>query len=306
MKSVRSRTTALLSGLAAAGIALTACGGPPAADSDGKIDVVASTTVWGDVVREIGGDSVDVESIISDPAADPHSYESTPQDAARISDADLVVYNGGGYDEFIEQTISASGQDKPAIAAVPEEAGGHDHGHEHDHSGNEHVWYDLDLLPETAQRIADELGRLQPENAERFQQQAAAFRDRIGALQRKVADIAAAHGGEPVLVTDPIAHYLIESTELNDITPQSFVRAVEAESDPSAAAVAEIHNAIESGQARLLIYNPQTESPVTRNVRTAAEQKQLPIVEMTETLPEGQTYLQWMDAQISALQNALD
>ena len=101
-------------------------------------------------------------------------------------------------------------------------------------------------------------------------------------------------------------YYAEDTTHANELYGELVLRAVEAESDPSAAAVAEIHNAIESGQARLLIYNPQTESPVTRNVRTAAEQKQLPIVEMTETLPEGQTYLQWMDAQISALQNALD
>ncbi|MDA3628536.1 zinc ABC transporter substrate-binding protein [Saccharopolyspora sp. WRP15-2] len=310
----RSASTAV-AGLAAAALALTACGtgGPTAPGPDDKIKVVASTSVWGSVAQAVGGDAVEVESIVSDPNADPHSYESTPQDAAKVTDAHLVVFNGGGYDSFIEEILRSNGQ-KPTVQAVADEGehpegehAGHDHGHAgHDHSVNEHVWYDLHVVHQVADQVADELGKLQPGKAEQFHQAAGQFEAEVEALEGKVGEIAKSANGKPVIVTEPVAHYLIESAQLRDVTPQSFVNAIEAESDPSAAAVAEIQNAINGKQAAAVVYNPQTESPVTRNVRSAAEQNQIPVVEMTETLPEGKTYVQWMDAQITALQSALN
>jgi zinc/manganese transport system substrate-binding protein len=316
--TVRSRSAATaLAGLAATALAMTACGtGEQPAPSGDKIKVVASTSVWGSVVQAVGGDGVEVESILSDPAADPHSYESTPQDAAKVTDADLVVFNGGGYDEFMEQILGSSGQGKPTVEAVKDEheaaptgeAGHEEHGSHagHDHSVNEHVWYDLHAVHEVADQVAAELGKLQPAKAEQFNQAADRFEQEVGALEGRVGEIAAANQGKPVIVTEPIAHYLIEAAKLRDITPPSFVNAVEAETDPSAAAVAEIQNVVNAKQAAAVIYNPQTQSPVTRNVRTAAEHNQIPVVELTETLPAGQTYVQWMDTQITALQNALN
>ncbi|MGI8309705.1 metal ABC transporter solute-binding protein, Zn/Mn family [Saccharopolyspora hattusasensis] len=332
--TIRSRSAAALAGLAATALALTACStgeqaGPGAGD---KIKVVASTTVWASVVQAVGGDAVEVEPVISDPNADPHSYESTPQDAAKVTDADLVVFNGGGYDEFMERILGNSGQGKPTVEAVKDEhegepasgheehgepasghegepAGGHEEhgGHEgHDHSVNEHVWYDLHVVEQVAAQVNAELSKLKPAKAEQFGQAAGRFAEEIGKLQGRVGELADQNKGKQVIVTEPVAHYLIEAANLQDITPPEFVNAIEAETDPSAAAVAAIQNAVNAKQAAAVIYNPQTESPVTRNVRTAAEQNQIPVVEMTETLPQDKTYVQWMDAQITALQTALN
>ncbi|MBB5153903.1 metal ABC transporter solute-binding protein, Zn/Mn family [Saccharopolyspora phatthalungensis] len=316
--TVRSRSAATaLAGLTATALALTACGtGDQAAPGGGdKIKVIASTNVWASVVQAVGGDGVEVESIIKDPSADPHSYESSPQDAAKVTEAQLVVLNGGGYDEFMEQILGNGGQGKPTVEAFKDEhaqpagehgaADEHDHGG-HDHSVNEHVWYDMHVVHEVADQVATELGKLQPAKTEQFHQAADRFEQQVDALEGRVGEIAAANHGKRVIVTEPVAHYLVEAAQLQDITPPGFVNAVEAESDPSAAAVAEIQNVVNAKQAAAVIYNPQTESPVTRNVRAAAEQNQTPVVEMTETLPQDKTYVQWMDAQITALQNALN
>lgn len=353
VKPVRRGGAVALVGLAA--VVMTACGSP----SDGheeasghKLTVVASTSVWASVVQEVGGDAVQVESLITDPTADPHSYESTPQDAAKISNADIVVLNGGGYDEFMEQSLAGAGQGKPAVRAVdvehaePEPGAAHEpapqpkpghadgdghaeaghresghagtahepdpghaeQGHEeagHDPSTNEHVWYDLPATQEFADKIASELSRLQPQNAERFHQSAEKFRAEVSRMQAHVDQIAAANQGKEVIVTEPVANYLVEATKLTDITPQSFAKAVEAENDPPAAGIAEIQTAIDSRQASAVLFNPQTQTPVTQQVKTKAEQIQTPVVEMRETLPQGQTYLQWMSGQITALDNAL-
>ncbi|WP_406692973.1 zinc ABC transporter substrate-binding protein [Saccharopolyspora sp. ID03-671] len=342
--TVRSRTAVTaLAGLTVGAIALSGCsaGETAAPGPDDKIKIVASTSVWGSVAQAVGGDAVEVESIISDAGADPHSYESSPQDAAKISDANLVVLNGGGYDEFMTQvlgqnakpTVQAVDSEHPEPAPAEGEHAGEQHagephagephaeephagephaeepagGHEgHDHSVNEHVWYDLHVVHEVADKIAAELGKIQPGKAQQFEANAAGFEQQVAGLEGRVGEIAAAHQGKPVIVTEPVAHYMIESAKLNDVTPPSFVNAIESETDPSAAAVADVQNAINARQAVAVIYNPQTESPVTRNVRTAADAQRIPVVEMTETLPEGAGYVQWMDAQITALQGALN
>ncbi len=96
---------------ALAALTLAACGSsqsaaPAAAPAeDGTPTVVASTNIYGSIAEAVGGEMVTVESLITDPAADPHSYESTPADAATVAGADLVVLNGCGYDEFFINLI---------------------------------------------------------------------------------------------------------------------------------------------------------------------------------------------------------
>ena len=328
--TVRSRTaTAVLAGLAVGSLTLTACGqGSAGAPGPGdKIKVVASTNVWGSVARAVGGDAVEVTSIIDDPGADPHSHESSPREAAEISDAHLVLRNGGGYDEFMDQILQNAGN-KPVVTAVEGEQanggeghggeghGGEGHGGEvhggheahggHDHSGNEHVWYDTHAVGEVAVRVAEQLSKLQPGKAQQFAANAEKFQQQVAGLDSKIDQIAAANRGEPVVVTEPVAHYLVEATQLDDVTPPEFVRAVESETDPSAAAVARIKDTLNTGRANAVLFNPQTESPVTEDVRRTAERERIPVVEMTETLPEGKTYVRWMDEQITALSSAMN
>ncbi len=341
--TVRSRPsrvrTAAVAGSAVIGLTLSGCGSAGAGDdspSSGEtLNVVASTSVWGNVAQAVGGDDVEVTSIVDDPGADPHSYESTPRDAAEVGKADLVLFNGGGYDEFMRQILSSTAQETPKVQAFQgenthsdgrhshqdegshqDEAGSHgasghgesghaEGGHSHDH-GNEHIWYDLDAVRDVSQSVADELGALRPEQQQAFTERASTFTEQVTGLQQRVDDIATRHGGAKVIVTEPIAHYLIERGRLDDITPQEFVNSVESGGDPSVASVAELRKSIDSGQAGALIYNPQTESPVTEQLRTQAEQRGLPVVELTELPPEGSDYVAWMDAQIAALDAALN
>lgn len=326
----RLRSTTALASLAAAALTMSACGAGQGASggNDGTLKIVTSTNVWGSVAQAVGGDKVEVESIISGSATDPHSYETTPRDAVKVNDADLVLSNGGGYDEFLEQILAGSSEPKPTVQAVPggheehehgegghedgghpEQVAGQDHGHggghEHEHSTNEHVWYDPHVVHETAERVADELGKLQPEHAQAFRDSAGKFSQDVGNLEDRIGQLAERHQGKKVIVTEPVAHYLVQQAKLEDITPQSFVKAVESENDPAAAAIADIQNSVNSKQAAAVVYNPQTESPVTKQVRATAERNGIPVVEMTELLPPGQDYARWMDGQISALDNAL-
>lgn len=313
----RHRTGAAIAGLIATALTAGACGAGQDEADNGRIQVTTSTNVWADVVRAVGGDAVEVTPLITGAGADPHSYESTPRDAADVADADLVVRNGGGYDEFMDR-ILAAGDPKPTVQAFEgehshDEHGGHQHSHGdgehggHDHSGgnNEHVWYDVHVVHEVAGQIADELAQLRPAEGQRFHDSAARFAAQSEGLEQQVSAIAERHRGKRVIVTEPVAQYLVEAAGLHDITPPSFVNAVESENDPPATAIAAIQDAVRSGEADAVIHNPQTETPVTQQVLEDAQQRGIPVVRMTETLPEDQSYVDWMGGQITDLGNAL-
>lgn len=312
-----------------AALTLAACGSSepvapgasPAAD-DRTTTVVASTNVYGAIAEAVGGANVTVESIISDPAADPHSYESTPADAATVSDGDIVILNGGGYDEFMPQLLAATGGSPAVIdvaelsGLVPAESAGEEHAGE-EHAGeeehahgefNEHFWYSLATVQEVATRLAAELGAVDPAGAADYTANAEAFAAEVAILQERVAAIGPSVPGSRVAVTEPVPAYLIEDAGLADATPPEFAEAVEEDTDPPAAVVAEMLAlfAPEAEPIRALILNSQTQTPTTEQVRQAAEAGGVPVVEMSETLPEGADYLSWMGSQVDALSAALN
>ena len=232
-------------------------------------------------------DSVDVESI-SATGHDPHSTRA-PAGRGQISDADLVVTTAAATSSSSRRfRLPATSRPSPRCRKKPVATTTGTS----TTSGNEHVWYDLTCCrrpPSGSPTSSVGCSRRTPSASSSRPPRSATG----SAPAAQGPDIAAAHGGEPVLVTDPIAHYLIESTELND-HPQSFVRAVEAElTRPRRGRRNPQRDRVR--QARLLIYNPQTES--VTHVRTAAEQK--PPIGNDRNAAGGQTYLQWMDAQIS-------
>lgn len=292
--------------------AMTVVGATACATGDadsGRISVVTSTNVWGDIAATVAGPDAEVTALISDPAADPHSFEVTAVQAAKISDADLIVYNGGHYDEFIDKAVE--GKNKPTVEAVAvatgqtgyTAAGQGDH-HAHDHA-NEHVWYDTHIAGEVAERIAESLGELDPERATAYAERAAAFVERLTVVEEITGRIAAEHPGQPVLQTEPLASYLVLAAGAEDRTPREFQEAIEQGTDPAPAAVAAVRELINGGRMRALVYNVQTEDKTTKDVRAAAEAAGITVVEVTETLPDGLDYIQWQTRNAEALAGAL-
>ena len=313
--------TTRLVGLVAVGLvaAVTAAGcgrsGPAdsgGADTSGPIAVVASTNVWASVASAVGGADVDVTSIVNDPSGDPHSYEVSAKDAAELRKAALIVFNGGGYDGFVEQAVGKDGPRQVKAADLrPGNAGqppsttnrfANPAAHDTD---NEHFWYDLPTVAMVAGEIASQLSQIRPSAKAKFIANADAFDGRLDQLEGKVSEIATAHAGTAVAATEPVAHYLLDAAKLTDLTPHDFVDAVEEETDPPAASVAEFQRLVEERRLGALVHNPQTETPAVADLLTKAKAAGIPVVEMTETLPTGQDYLTWMGGQIQALSAAL-
>ncbi|WP_214367756.1 metal ABC transporter solute-binding protein, Zn/Mn family [Pseudonocardia sp. H11422] len=342
----RLRPGTAAAGLAALTVALGACGSPadtasapPAAGTGSTVNVVASTNVYAAIAQAVGGDKVTVSSIIDDPSADPHSHEATPAEAATVAGAQLVVLNGGGYDDFMTGLVSSAGGNRTVIDAVEvsgleaateaEPAGdghsdtsadahdehGDEHGDEHadahaghDHgSFNEHVWYSLPAVKKLAAQIALDLRAADAANAAEYSANADAFAARIDGLQAKVDAIKAAHPGARVAVTEPVPGYLLADAGLTNATPEEFARAIETDTDPPAAVLQQTLALFTADPVRVLVLNGQTQTPTTDQVKQAATAAGVPVVEVTETLPAGVTdYVTWMGGQMDALATALD
>lgn len=282
-----------------AGSSDTAGAHSPAAAS--VIPVVASTNVYGDLARRIGGAKVRVTSIISDPAQDPHSYEAGTRNQLALSKAEVVIENGGGYDDFVDRMLKSAGSSPDVINAVEVSGKTAPKGGEL----NEHVWYDFPSVAELADRIASALGKADPADAATFTENARDFVRLLRPLERKEARIKAEHGGEAVAITEPVPLYMIEASGLRNATPAEFSEAIEEGDDVSPRTLRSTLALFTGKKVEALVYNEQTSGPQTEKAERAAEAAGIPVVPVTETLPTGKDFLAWMTANVDALASAL-
>ena len=296
------RSTALLAAAVATAGLLSACGGGSAATpaADGKIQVVASTNVYGSIVSAIGGDKVSVYSIINRPDADPHSYEATPQDKLAMSKAAFGVENGGGYDDFFGQLASGVLADDKIVnvatlSGMDTKAA----------DFNEHFWYSFPVIDTLADQLVVRLSAADPSAAAEFKDNAAAFKAQMGGLQGKLATLKKTHDGTPVAITEPVPLYMLTAAGLVNRTPEDYSKAIEAGNDVPASVLLKTTSLFGNHQVKLLAYNTQTESPQTEAVLNAAQGAGIPVLDVSETLPANAGYLQWMTANVASLQKDL-
>ncbi|MCZ2402440.1 zinc ABC transporter substrate-binding protein [Paenarthrobacter sp. Z7-10] len=268
-----------------------------------RISVVASTNVYGDIAARIGGDKVTVRSIIDLPSQDPHSYQATAQDKLAVSKAQLGIENGGGYDDFFDQLAAGGTLPAERILNVARLSGLETDATRD--SFNEHVWYFMPTVARLADAIASRLGELDPSSAPSFRVNADAFKASTQRISAKLAALKAAHGTEPVAITEPVPLYLLQAAGLVNQTPPAYSHAVEQGTDVPASVLKETTDLLRNKKVKFLAYNDQTEGPQTRALRDAATAAGIPVVSFSETLPQDLDYLAWMNANADHIGQAL-
>jgi zinc/manganese transport system substrate-binding protein len=260
--------------------------------------VVASTDVWGSVASAVAGDHATVTSILDSAVDDPHSYEATPANAAAIADASLVVFNGGDYDQWVTDVL-ANDPDVPTVDAYSLRP-------DSQQPANEHVFYDPATAKAVAAQVADQLAQIDSSHADTYRSKATAFAgkaDEVLTLERRIGQ---EHPGASVVATEPVAHYLLVNAGITDKTPEGFANAIEEDTDPSPADLAAMLDLISTRQVSALVFNPQTETAVTKQLQEAAGKASIPVVPVTETLPAGTDYLTWQRQTAEQLASQLD
>jgi zinc/manganese transport system substrate-binding protein len=283
-------------------LTLSACSGSGSSaetTDDGMVQVVASTDVYGDLVQSVGGQLVDVTSVIDSPDKDPHEYEADARTQLAVSKAELIVANGGGYDDFIDTMIEASKSEAPVINASDVS------GYDQEGDFNEHVWYDLPTVTAVVERIAQELATIDPGNADRYTQNADELTQSIATLSAQELTLHSEIAGTGVAITEPVPLYLLNAIGLDNKTPDAFSEAVEEDTDVAPSLLQETLAIFEQKQVALLVYNEQTSGAQTEAVLDAAKKAGIPAVGVTETLPDGLHYVDWMSANLDAIAGAL-
>ncbi|WP_420369642.1 metal ABC transporter solute-binding protein, Zn/Mn family [Curtobacterium sp. L1-20] len=299
-----NRLLALPLVLGAAALALTGCAtssGSGGGSGDDTVRVVASTNVYGSIVEAIGGDHVAVTSILDDPSQDPHSFESSATTQLAVSKADLLIENGGGYDDFMTTLADASDTKADTINVV--KLSGLDEGG--DAEFNEHVFYSYPTMVKLVADVSKRLGELDSADKAEFTKNAAALTTKLEGLESETADLKTRYAGEKVAYTEPVPGYLFDAIGLDNVTPEAFSEAIEEGDDVPPAALNDTLKLFSKGTVKLLAYNDQTSSPETEQVKKAADDAGIPVVGVTETLPKGEDYVSWQQANIDAVQAAL-
>jgi zinc/manganese transport system substrate-binding protein len=301
VKAIMRTPAALLAGLAGlAGLALAGCGAGATTTPPAVVHVVAAENFWGNITSQIGGPEVRVTSLITNPNADPHLFETDAADAATLAQAQVVIENGAGYDAWMSSLLGAdSGNPRIVNAASVLHVTSSD--------PNPHLWYDIPRVPTVAAAIAAALTKAAPDDASTFRANLARFDTSLALIDATLATIKARFHNVSVAYTERVPGYALAVADLDVKTPPGFARAIEDGVDPGPADTLAMQRLIDDHGISVLLYNVQTVTPVTTQMRALATQHGIPVVGVSETLPAGvATYQQWQQSQLTDLLAALE
>jgi zinc/manganese transport system substrate-binding protein len=271
--------------------------GNPAAAA-GKINIVAAENFYDDLAHQIGGDRVEVSSILSNPDVDPHQFETSPSTARTVSRAAIVIYNGAAYDPWMEKLLSASpSKDRTTIVAA--KLTGRKPG------DNPHLWYDPATFPGVAKALEAELEKRDAAHAAFYRANLEKFDASFAAIGKDIAAIRKAHAGVAVTATEPVFGYMADALGFKMLN-EGFQFAVMNDTEPSPSEVIAFEKSLKDGTAKILFYNSQVTDPATTRLLRIASENKVAIIGVTELEPSGKTIQTWFEGQLDAIRKALE
>lgn len=276
---------------------VAACGsGQSTSEKNGTIEVAASVNQWGTVAKALGGDNVNVTSIINSTNVDAHDYEPTTSDIAKLQKAQVIIVNGAGYDAWaVKATQTAN-----ATIVNAAEVGGVNDGE------NPHVWFSADVRKAVAQAITEAYEQADAAKKNDFDKMNDRWTAEENNVESKIAEVKQKTDGLAYAATESVASYLAEDMGLADATPSGYARATANESEPTPTDIKQFTDALKAGEIKLLVVNAQEESELTGKITDVAKSVEVPMVELTEQMPEQYDSLTaWMEGLVDAFSQAI-
>jgi zinc/manganese transport system substrate-binding protein len=205
-----------------------------------------------------------------------------------VEDADIVIYSGIGYDDWMQKLLGLKGKPGRTVICVADLVGAKT-------GDNPHIWYD----PRTMPALAEKLGAVLKQPG-----RAADFDKSMGEVTDEIAGIKAAHAGTPVTATEPVFGYMADALGFKMLNYR-FQIAVMNDTEPSFKDTAAYEKSLTSGTVKMLFFNSQVTDPVTQRMQSIAKENHIPVVGVTETEPpEFKTYVEWMVSELKGVEKA--
>ena len=282
------------------GCVMSSGAGTGPAGAGGVIRVVAAENFWGSIASQLGGEHVHVTSIVSNPNADPHSYDPTTADARSIASSQMVVANGLGYDPWMSRLLAADGGQRTVLTVgrllrLPD-------------GSNPHRWYNPADVQDVVSAIVSDYSKLDPADSSYFQSQRVHFEsDGLRRYRSLISEIRARFAGTPVGASESIFSMLAPALGLDLVTPPAFLRAISEGTDVSAADKATIDSQIRHHRIAIYVYNSQNTTPDVQDQIQECRAVGIPTVAATETpVPASSSFQDWQARQLEAILNALE
>ena len=321
--------------LLAAVLVLTAagCGRQTDTAGDGRLQVVCTLFPYYDFVRQIGGDAVDVTLLV--PAGrETHSFEPTPRDVIRISEADVFLYNGGESEQWVDDILDAAGENIPCVLSMMDAAELYEeeyaegmqaaHGHDHDHDGHDHDDHDHDdhdedigydehiwTSPVTAMALCRAIGetlcQADPDHADGYRQRLADYLTELESLDQSFRDVVA--GGQRRLLVFGDRFPLLYFCREYDLDYRAAFHGCAGDTEPSLATLKYLIDLV-GAEHIPVVYTIELSSQKVANAIAETTGAQVRTFHSCQTVSRaefdsGVTYLQLMEANADALREGL-
>jgi zinc/manganese transport system substrate-binding protein len=263
----------------------------------GPIKVIAAENFYGGVAQQIGGPQVAVTSVMSNPDQDPHLFETSPAVVRDLTTADLVIYNGADYDPWMAKLLTVATRPGRTVIIAADLV--------HRKAGdNPHLWYDPATMPVVAKSVADALAKIDPAHAADYQVRLATFLASLKPIDEKVAAIRKKYAGAPVTASEPVFGYMAAALGFK-MRNEKFQIAIMNDTEPSARDVAAFERDLKEHKVRVMFYNKQASDKIVQHLVGLARAANVPVVGVTETIPPGMTFQEWMMSELNDTEKAL-
>jgi zinc/manganese transport system substrate-binding protein len=265
--------------------------------ADGPLKLVAAENFYGDIAQQIGGLQIEVVSVMSNPDQDPHLFEASPAVLRQLSAARIVIYNGADYDPWMPKLLKAtpkSGRTVIVAADLANKRAG----------DNPHLWYDPSTMPAVARALAAALAKADPDHAADYQARLKTFLASLKPLNDKIAAVRKKYGSAPVTASEPVFGYLAAALGLK-MRNEKFQLSIMNNTEPSARDVAAFERDLTQHKVRVLFYNKQASDKIVLHLVEIARAAKVPVVGVTELVPPGINFQDWMLREINDTEKVL-
>ncbi|MBS4074927.1 zinc ABC transporter substrate-binding protein [Ameyamaea chiangmaiensis] len=271
---------------------------PVRAATTSPLTVVAAERVWADIADQVGGPDVTTRAILATPTVDPHMFEASPATVRALSEAAIVIATGDGYDPWMASLVAAlppGDRSVIDVAALPASRPAD--------PLDPHLWFDPDRARAFATRLARTLDdRLGPDP--RRSRRLEAFLTDLDTLSGRLAALRARTSGLSATATEPLANALLGAAGLR-LRHLAFQKAIQNDTEPAPADVAAFEDDLRARAVVLMLNNAQIEAPTTRRLCALARASGVPVINVTETLPDGRHYQAWLNDVVDQIATVL-